>query len=217
MTLLTDIPDARLPDLFSDALDEIYRLRAASAYEATVLQEHLTFKTFPQPRRRYGEEQVQRMFDVARGHVERAYAGTSSLSLDHAAPEPRWGYLTADEWAAVQPLPQHPFRPRPVTDEEAEELSDDLRRAVNEIRQLRRGIAYEALVLRAHLSASFPRTRAAVLEVQATRMLAAAAGNVEETYSGPLHLQLRGGLKAAGASPVLTSDQWLSERPRRRG
>ena len=69
---------------YSGALDEIYRLRRALAYEADVLVAHLTYKTFPKTRRRYAEEQVERMRAAARGEVLARYAGVSDLSLRSA-------------------------------------------------------------------------------------------------------------------------------------
>lgn len=61
---------------FSDlsaAVDEIYFLRALIADEATILESHLGYKTFPKTRRPFAEAQVDRMRRVARGEM---YAAT---------------------------------------------------------------------------------------------------------------------------------------------
>ena len=64
---------------YSDALTEIYELRAALAYEAQVLKAHLDYKSFPKSRRKYAEEQIERMKQAAAGKAKVAYAGTSFL------------------------------------------------------------------------------------------------------------------------------------------
>ena len=69
---------------YSAALDEIYRLRRALAYEASVNLVHLDYKTFPKTRRGIASEQVTRMQAAARGDAERVYAGVGYLSLRHA-------------------------------------------------------------------------------------------------------------------------------------
>lgn len=72
---------------YSAALDEVYRLRSALAYEASVSEAHGSYKTFPRSRRRSLDDQVERMRASARGGSEVAYAGTSYLSLRHALRE----------------------------------------------------------------------------------------------------------------------------------
>lgn len=56
---------------YSDALDEIYGLRAALAYEARILEMHLAFKTFPKSRRRMAEQQIDRMRGAVSGPAGR--------------------------------------------------------------------------------------------------------------------------------------------------
>jgi hypothetical protein len=62
----------------SAALDEIYRLRGALAYEAEVLNQHLSYKTFPKSRRDIAERQIGRMQQSARGDADLAYGIISS-------------------------------------------------------------------------------------------------------------------------------------------
>lgn len=57
-----------LSDL-SAAVDEIYFLRALLADESGIIEAHLSLKTFPKSRRRFAEEQVERMGRVARGEM----------------------------------------------------------------------------------------------------------------------------------------------------
>lgn len=210
------VPDAKLRDLFSDALDEVFRLRSALAYEAVVLREHLTFKTFPKSRRRYGEDQVERMFTAARGKVNHAYGMTSHMSIDHwmrEAVAPK--QLTVGEWAGTQPAPRMPLRSRAVGAEEAEQLRSDLDRAVREIDSLRRGIAHEAAVLIVHANCStFPKSRAVITGVQATRMRAAARGESVTAYGGDMATVTKRSLADAGANQTLTVTQWSAEQPR---
>lgn len=66
---------------YSAALDEVYRLRRALAFEARVVEAHTEYKTFPKTRRRFATEQVERMRMSARGRSELAYAGVNSYSL----------------------------------------------------------------------------------------------------------------------------------------
>lgn len=58
---------------YSRALDEIYRLRAALAREAQVVETCLDFATLPVTVRKFMEKQVPRMRAAARGEQE-AYA-----------------------------------------------------------------------------------------------------------------------------------------------
>lgn len=53
----------------SAAVDEIYFLRAILADEAAIIEAHLGYKTFPKTRRKYAEEQVQRLRRIARGEL----------------------------------------------------------------------------------------------------------------------------------------------------
>lgn len=69
---------------YSAALDEIYMLRRAMAYEADVLEVHLDYKTFPKTRRKIAEDSVKRMRAAARGWGGHSWAGTSYLSLRSA-------------------------------------------------------------------------------------------------------------------------------------
>lgn len=52
---------------YGRALDEVYRLRRQLAYEASVLEVHLGYATFPKSRRGIAEDQVERMRQAARG------------------------------------------------------------------------------------------------------------------------------------------------------
>lgn len=59
---------------YSRALDELYFLRQAMAYEAEGIAVSLQLKTFPKSRRVIAENQVKRMKRAAVGEVERAYS-----------------------------------------------------------------------------------------------------------------------------------------------
>ena len=52
---------------YSEALDEIYRLRGILAYQAMVTDVHIQYKTFPKSRRAMAEKQVEQMRKAARG------------------------------------------------------------------------------------------------------------------------------------------------------
>jgi hypothetical protein len=77
----SDIDTERL--LF-DALDEIYALRRALAFEAGVVEAHMTYKSFPKSRRRIAEHQAERMRASARGDVQVQYSGCNAQSLHNA-------------------------------------------------------------------------------------------------------------------------------------
>jgi hypothetical protein len=83
---------------YSRALDEIYRLRTALAYEAGALTAHLEYKTFPKTRRALAEEQLLRMRRAAQGESEAAYAGIESWALESARRDSRMGKLTRGQW-----------------------------------------------------------------------------------------------------------------------
>jgi hypothetical protein len=67
--------------LLSLAIDEIYILRRALAYEASVTDAHLGYATFPKGRREVAEAQIARMRQAARGGVGLAYVDRSWMSL----------------------------------------------------------------------------------------------------------------------------------------
>lgn len=73
--------DGETFELLSLALDEIYRLREALAYEAGGIVAHAEYKTFPKSRRIVAAEQIMRMRQAARGEARVAYAGESSAHL----------------------------------------------------------------------------------------------------------------------------------------
>lgn len=92
--------------LYSAALDEIWNLRRAMAYEALVAQAHGEYKTFPKSRRASLDAQVERMRESARGRVEVAYADRSYRSMDHATREAGAPLaLTRSSWEAERPAP----------------------------------------------------------------------------------------------------------------
>lgn len=68
-------------ETYSAALDEIYRLRQALAYEALVCAVHGDYKTFPKSRRDVLANQVERMQKAARGLSGHAYGGLMGQSL----------------------------------------------------------------------------------------------------------------------------------------
>ena len=59
--------DAKGISDLSVAVDEIYALRARLAEEASIIEAHLTYKTFPRGRRNAAEDQIERMRMAARG------------------------------------------------------------------------------------------------------------------------------------------------------
>jgi hypothetical protein len=63
------------------ALDEIYLLRQAMAYEAAVLQEHTRFASFPKSRRVWATQQIERMRKAAESGGRAAYADVNPGSL----------------------------------------------------------------------------------------------------------------------------------------
>ncbi len=83
---------------YSAALDEIFRLRTALAYEAGVIKAHLDYRTFPQGRRYVAEQQVERMRASAQGRSEQAYAETSRTSLRHVRQQLAIETLTRGHW-----------------------------------------------------------------------------------------------------------------------
>lgn len=94
------MPEPTMED-YSRALDEIYSLRSALAYEAEVLALHLEYASFPKSRRRFAEAQLYRMRNAARGRAEFAYREVKRRNLQLAliaagAKET----LTRSEWEA---------------------------------------------------------------------------------------------------------------------
>lgn len=80
---------------YSAALDEIYRLRAALAYEARVIEAHLLYKTFPKGRRAMATAQVARMREAAAGNASEVYPINFYRTLEEAGLRPT---LTRHAW-----------------------------------------------------------------------------------------------------------------------
>jgi hypothetical protein len=96
---VTTINNVEIVDLLSSALDEVYRLRRALAYEARVSEAHYEgFKTYPKSRRTIAEEQVRRM-RLAVTSSEAAYAGVSRESMRREASNCGLETLTTWEFA----------------------------------------------------------------------------------------------------------------------
>jgi hypothetical protein len=87
---------------YSAALDEIFRLRTALAYEAAVIEAHLGLVTFPKSRRDVAEGQVERMKAAASGNALVPYAGVASWALDSARERAGMGKLTRAMWEAAR-------------------------------------------------------------------------------------------------------------------
>jgi len=106
--------DRGISDL-SIAIDEIYFLRAVLADEAGIVEAHLTLKTFPKSRRKFAEEQVERMQRIARGEGwdARRDGFKSGAALRRVGADDT---LTNRQWAAGHglieatpaPTPAHP-------------------------------------------------------------------------------------------------------------
>lgn len=97
--------DVDLMEAYSAALDEIYALRRALAYEARVVEaQTLDISRLGKNRREHLERAIERMQHAARGAVSIAYAGTSRRSLEscmeHAGGSNR---LTRSQWEASLP------------------------------------------------------------------------------------------------------------------
>ena len=94
--------DNGISDL-SVAVDEIYFLRALLADEADILRAHLELKTFPKSRRKFAEEQVERMRLAAAGDLEASRRPNSSSTKAFRY----WGIddtLTNGQWAEQRGL-----------------------------------------------------------------------------------------------------------------
>lgn len=69
---------------YSEALDEIWRLRRILAHEACVLEAHLGLKTFPKSRREFAVSQVERMRASARGDAKDVHYNLDHRKLNYA-------------------------------------------------------------------------------------------------------------------------------------
>lgn len=80
--MTADNSPEHLIDLLSAALDEIYFLRQGMAYEAAVVEAHLSLKSFPKSRRKYAEEQIERMRAAVTKGARETYPGVQYLSQE---------------------------------------------------------------------------------------------------------------------------------------
>lgn len=65
------------------------QMQCLCAYEASVLEAHLTYKSFPKSRRRFAEAQVKRLRALARGEYPHDAYGFSYQSLNAAMRDAR--------------------------------------------------------------------------------------------------------------------------------
>lgn len=88
---------------YSAALDEVWNLRKALAYEACAVEADLTLKSFPKSRRALAENRVERMRRAAQGEVLPAYSGSSTQMLQQGLAEAGAGpTMTRYEWEEQQ-------------------------------------------------------------------------------------------------------------------
>lgn len=85
---------------YSAALDEVFALRRALAYESRVIAaQTLDVKALGKGRREQVEQSVERMAQAAKGDVVRGYAGTSRRSFESAIDEVGGAnFLTRASW-----------------------------------------------------------------------------------------------------------------------
>lgn len=102
---LDDITEPMVPLAnYSAALDEIWHLRRALAYEARVVEAHYEgYKTFPKRRRPIAEKQVERMRLAAVGKGVEAYAGQIMVGNEYKHLTNGKGTLTRAEFEAEHP------------------------------------------------------------------------------------------------------------------
>jgi methylmalonyl-CoA mutase cobalamin-binding subunit len=86
--------------LYSEALDEIYALRRALAYEAMVVDaQALGVAALSKGRRAELEKATERMRDAARGRVTVTYSGTRATALQLAMEKSGCSnFLTRNQW-----------------------------------------------------------------------------------------------------------------------
>lgn len=100
------VDDQGVSDL-SVAVDEIYALRVMLADEAAILEAHLDLKSFPKSRRKFAEQQIERMRTAARGDYKEAArpnkVPNSQWTLKDIGAQPT---LTNHEWAEQRGLTQ---------------------------------------------------------------------------------------------------------------
>ena len=88
--------DDNLMDHYSDALDEIYRLRALCAYQAQVIEADLGYKTYPKSRRAIAEKRIEILQAAARGDALAQHSvARPELALKSAGAS---GTLTRWQW-----------------------------------------------------------------------------------------------------------------------
>lgn len=85
---------------YAAALDEVFALRRALAYESRVITaQTLDVKALGKGRREQVEKSVERMAQAAQGNVARGYAGTSRRSFELAMDEVGGSnFLTRASW-----------------------------------------------------------------------------------------------------------------------
>lgn len=102
---------------------------------------------------------------------------------------------------------------KPASDE-GDALMSLYSRALDEISNLRRLLAYEAAVLDTHLEyATFPKSRRGVAIASGARMRMTANGHAAAVVSGLSSRSLRSAMDEAGAPETLTRWQWEAELP----
>ncbi len=122
---MTRSDDVTVPlDWISEALDEIWHLRQLCAYEAAVRETDLSYARYPKGRRKVAQERIDCLREAARGHAERAVAGTNWQSLAAAMKDAGAdSTLPRAQWEAEKPSLSRPTSNR---DDNADNSGADL-------------------------------------------------------------------------------------------
>ena len=88
-------------ELFSEAITEVYELRAALAYEADVRRADLELKSYPKSRRQIAEAARERMTNAARGY-RRGYFDQTGWPKHALRAAGARDTMSNDEWVQQQ-------------------------------------------------------------------------------------------------------------------
>ena len=184
---------------YGEALDDIYALRTACAYEALVARGHLTYVTIPAQAGRLVAQVADHLADAAKGRAR-------SMTVT-PPPDVRVMSRRAAERAILA-------RPRSTFMRSTEAAPvEQYERALDEILALRRvAAAAVPLLARAEEYRTFPASRRSTVRSQIARLRRAAAGDQIAAYADISTEFRRLALREAGAPQTLTRHQWESER-----
>lgn len=184
----------------SDALDQVYGLRALFGWASTRLSKATEYKSFSRSRRPFAEKQIELLARAARGDATKVLAERGQYVRNAARNE-----------GAPETLKDIIPDLVPAGHDSSSELRITVALAYVELLALRQLAAYEAGVARVHDIPSGPKAVRSILTDIDAHLLVAAAGPLSPWPASLGDVNMKASLHAVGAGDTLTTWSFCQE------